>query len=108
MKVGDHVKILVLPNHQEAIRRGRHAKHIYSWRGPMRIKTIKGTKYSLKYPYDNNMKFERHLPNIRKWNSPITEQDNTAVAAAAPYEALGDVEIGDFVFAKDEANSDIV
>ena len=66
MKVSQHVKIMVPPNRQEAIWRGPKAKHLCSWRGPMRITAIEGTRFYLEYEYDSKVKFERHLTNIRK------------------------------------------
>ena len=85
LAVGQHVKIMVPPNRQEAIRRGRKAKHLCSWRGPMRITAIEGTRFYLEYEYDSKVKFERHLTNIRKWNGPVVPAEEHVAADAAPY-----------------------
>ena len=107
LKIGDHVKILVPPSHQEAIRRGRRAKHICAWRGPMRITRIEGTHYYLEYEFNSKSKFERHLPNIRKWTGPIVAPTPDA-PGAAPVMPLEDVEVGDFAFVKDEPEANVV
>ena len=51
-KVGDFVKIL-RPPHREAVRRGRKAKHIGTWCGPMRIVARpSASKFVVVYQYD--------------------------------------------------------
>jgi hypothetical protein len=108
LTVDQHVKIMVPPNRQEAIRHGCKAKHLCSWRGPMRIIAIEGTRFYLECEYDSKVKFERHLTNIRKWNGPVVPAEDHVAADAAPYQPLGDVEVGQFIFAKDKSTSDEV
>ena len=65
LKIEDLVKIYVPPNHGEAVRRRRKAKHICQWRGPLRIiKRISNTTFELASYFNPNKTFRRHLTNV--------------------------------------------
>jgi hypothetical protein len=104
IKVDDHVKISVPPGQQEAVRRGRRAKHIFAWRGTMRITVIEGTHYYLEYEFNSKSKIERHLPNIRKWTGPI-QAPSPDRPGAAPYMPLEGIEVRNFAMVRDEPES---
>ena len=100
LKVGDHVKIFAPPGHKEAIRRNRKQKHMYTWKGPMRITDkISGTQFLLAYEYDEAKTYERHLVNIRRWVGPVPQSgpvDNSSTS---------DIEVGELVLARDNSKS---
>jgi len=101
LKVGDYVKIFAPPGHKEAMKRDRKQKHMFTWKGPMRItEKISGTQFALVDEYNSKRTYERHLVNIRRWVGPVPPN---------PPDMNGngdnDIEVGEIVLARDDSKA---
>ena len=67
LKVGDLVKIYAPPSAQEARRRKRKVKHLFQWKGPMRIIAIKGSMMDLVSVANPDKHYSRNITNVRVW-----------------------------------------
>ena len=74
--VGDHVKIHMPPGASEAEARGRKAKHLTQFRGPLRI-VDKPTSmtFVLQDHYNSKRRYRRHISNVRRWIGPLPDAD---------------------------------
>ena len=103
LKIGDHVKIYAPASHDEAVRRGRKAKHIYPFRGPLKV-VEKPTSSTLVLEDKTQAKrrFRRHISNVRRWLGPLPDaQSLNGAQSNGPPPPIGtkDIAVNGFVLA---------
>ena len=107
LDIGDHVKIYAPPGHEEALRRKRKAKHMFQFRGPLRIvdKPTPST-FVLEDRTPAKKRYRRHISNLRRWIGPLP--DVTAPQDQPVPIGQEDIEVGDFIAtAWDDASTDV-
>ena len=104
-KVGEMVKIFAPPSHSQAVKRDRKAKHMHTWKGPMRVTNkVSNTHFVLADAYSPNRTYERNVANIRRWIGPVPKTRPVA-GSYQTNDQQSDIELGDLVFVRDEATS---
>ena len=106
LKVDDYAKIYAPASHDEAVRRGRKAKRIYPFRGPLWIvEKPTASTVVLEDMTPAKRRFRRHISNIRRWLGPLPEpqaiQDLQSADYHGPPPPVGteDIAVNGFIIA---------
>jgi hypothetical protein len=113
-EVGDNVLVYVPPNADEVKRRGRKAKHLYTWRGPCVVVEVlqegKNRAYRVRHLQTKRV-YTRSIVNTYEWKGDVTrallEDDDAAPEARADgLHADETMQVGDVVAAREDAQAD--
>ena len=105
LDIGDHVKIFVPPSIGEITRRGRKAKHLLRWRGPLQIIERTGTT-TFKLEDRRGRKYMCHLANVRPWRGLLPNALETS-ELAVPQTSIDELTEGEYIFACEQAGGNV-